>query len=949
MRGRDPFARAEPGFSLPVLERLAPPPPPDLIAGLIERHSGPGDVVLDLHGRGGWVARAAIDRQRRGVSIETGPLTRLLAELVLRPPDLRHLDAAFQALSASPRGETSLRLAVGELFASRCATCGRALLLDDVAWDAPPEAAPGTGAEAATESADAPARKLYRCTVCRDQQRGGEQRQAPLDDDDRKRAGPRAEAVAVRHRLADRFPISDGGAALVEDLLDLHTDRQLLGLAWILERIESDLRAEPVEAALRLGLLHAIGPASRLAGPTGRPAALRVADGRVRRPTGPWRERNPWLAFEEGFRLVRAFVQRLEATGLGPIQARLGTDIRSLGEGAATAVLHGGGPATLRALQVEARDLARRPVRPRLSLVLGQAPVQPAHDRLALAFQATGWVLGRDAAASLPIEPLLGSPLRAPWGWQAAAMRRSLEAIEPLLERHGRAVLLLESGGAEALTAAALGGAGAGYRVVEARLGEADRDHGGVVELLPPGAPLPPGPRTRANVPLGPVSDGAGDPELVPGRGLFAPPERYDARPFSAADAARTVTESAVEALRARGEPARMERLLGEILIGLERAGQLRRLVAAPSGSATPESVVPEAEPGHVARPAEPPEPARGADGTRRPDVAGTGPLRGSAAAPPGSGTSRIRGHGAAPAPTPDQVERLVALIRDELARPNQRRLVEIEPGRWWLGDREDRAAAAAPLADRVEWAVYSLLSTAGPLSESVFFERIAGLFGGPDLPDETLVRSCLQSYRSRASTPERLVTGEDLLRRSEDHAELLALLVDGGHRLGLQVWLGLREQGRRVDGVPLGDLLDDREQSAHLPGIVRAPVDEVEAVDCIWYVRGRLTFLFEVEWTAMLGEPVLRRHARIPQEEHIARFLVIPPERTELVRHKLERSPVLRAALEEGNWHVLKWNHLRTFLAAEEPDLADLEPLLGLDPTVERSGEQLPLFSPER
>jgi hypothetical protein len=244
---------------------------------------------------------------------------------------------------------------------------------------------------------------------------------------------------------------------------------------------------------------------------------------------------------------------------------------------------------------------------------------------------------------------------------------------------------------------------------------------------------------------------------------------------------------------------------------------------------------------------------------------------------------------------------------------------------------------------------VYSLLSTAGPLSESAFFERIAGLFSGPDLPDETLVRSCLESYRSRASTPERLVTGEDLLRRSEDHAGLLALLAEGGHRLGLQVWLGLREQGRRVDGVPLGDRLDDRERSAHLPGIVRAPLDELEAVDCIWYVRGRATFLFEVEWTAMLGDAVLRRHARIPQEEHLVRFLVIPPERTELVRHKLERSPVLRAAIEEGNWHVLKWNHLRTFLAAEEPDLADLEPLLGLDPTAERSGEQLPLFSPER
>ena len=71
------------------------------------------------------------------------------------------------------------------------------------------------------------------------------------------------------------------------------------------------------------------------------------------------------------------------------------------------------------------------------------------------------------------------------------------------------------------------------------------------------------------------------------------------------------------------------------------------------------------------------------------------------------------------------------------------------------------------PLADRVEWAVYSLLSTAGPLSEASFLERIARLVHGPDLPDETLVRACLESYRSLASTQDRLVTADDLVRRS--------------------------------------------------------------------------------------------------------------------------------------------------------------------------------------
>ena len=88
-------AHDDPGLALPFFERLAPPPPSGLLISRIDQHTGPGDVVADLAGRGGWVARAALDRQRRAFSLEGSPLTRLLADLVLRPPDLRHLDAAF--------------------------------------------------------------------------------------------------------------------------------------------------------------------------------------------------------------------------------------------------------------------------------------------------------------------------------------------------------------------------------------------------------------------------------------------------------------------------------------------------------------------------------------------------------------------------------------------------------------------------------------------------------------------------------------------------------------------------------------------------------------------------------------------------------------------------------------------------------------------------------------
>ena len=85
---------------------------------------------------------------------------------------------------------------------------------------------------------------------------------------------------------------------------------------------------------------------------------------------------------------------------------------------------------------------------------------------------------------------------------------------------------------------------------------------------------------------LDPVPGGAGDPDLVPGPGLFAAPERFDQRPFSALEAARKVSETAVEMLKARGEPARYERLLPEILVGLDRGGMLRRYTTTASSDA---------------------------------------------------------------------------------------------------------------------------------------------------------------------------------------------------------------------------------------------------------------------------------------------------------------------------------------------------------------------------
>jgi hypothetical protein len=297
-----------------------------------------------------------------------------------------------------------------------------------------------------------------------------------------------------------------------------------------------------------------------------------------------------------------------------------------------------------------------------------------------------------------------------------------------------------------------------------------------------------------------------------------------------------------------------------------------------------------------------------------------------------------------------DRVERggpalLAVLLREELWREDHPTLLRVgdpQNPAWWL--REPELAADGTLSDRVEWATFSLLTTAGRLDESSFLDRIYALFPGIASPDEELVRACLAAY-AEVGDGGQVRSEEDLTARIADHSRVLAAIVEFGHRLGLRAWISRREQERPWQHGTLGDLLKEDERRTYLPLVIRAPAEVLGAVDALWYVRNRSSYLFEVEWTAMLGEAILRRGTQVPPSEQQARFFVIPSERTELLRLKLARSPWVRAEMERQNWHVLKWPHLEALVAREGARIEWLEPMIGLDPLVERGGKQLTMF----
>ncbi len=689
------------------------------------------------------------------------------------------------------------------------------------------------------------------------------------------REGPHVQA------LRDRFPVLDGRRDLVDELLALYTPRNLYALATIAGKIEAELRDPATSAVFRLALAACLLPASRLNGYPGRVASLRITAGHVRQPASRHqREVNVWRLFEASFRDVRTSIAAL---GRERRAARFATDFDDLG-----------GISAANVLWIRTRPAVAGQYLPEqaVDFVLGTPPPPASVDELSFEYLATAWLIGREAAETLRLEPLFGSGVGAPDGADATALRHAMASAAGTLRPGGWFNVLLEADDPDRMLTVAVAGAAAGLDL-DAVLHRESGRAGDAVALhfrKPSGED-----RLRSAVGSHPLQLGAEDGHLT-----------YP-------ELAGAVTRATVALLRDRGEPAGLTRLAAAVLIELQRTGLLRRVA----------------------------ETRNGADHET--------PARGDPADGDDTGTDDDANH----ANGRDlRVERLTpgrtllaSLIEEELRRedhPDLVRLGEPERPAWWLRDPE---LAEQPLADRVEWATYSILSTAGRLDEAGFLDRIYRLFPGLQAPDEELVRACLAAY-ARVGERGQLRTEDELGARFGDHTRILGLLAEYGHRLGLRVWISRREHDKPVaGGQRLLDLLADDERRAYLPLVVRGPSDDLGAVDALWYVRGKLTFLLEVEWTAMMGDAILRRGRAIPVTDQQARILLFPAERTELVRLKLERSPWLRNEVERQNWHFLKWEHLETLAQRDGAKIGWLEPVLGLDPLIERGGEQLTMF----
>jgi hypothetical protein len=243
----------------------------------------------------------------------------------------------------------------------------------------------------------------------------------------------------------------------------------------------------------------------------------------------------------------------------------------------------------------------------------------------------------------------------------------------------------------------------------------------------------------------------------------------------------------------------------------------------------------------------------------------------------------------------------------------------------WWLPEPEK---AARPLGDRVEEAIHQVLWDSLILNRQALEEAIYPRFPGFLTPEESIIEACLESY-SKEITPGhwQLRIEDQEERRKDQRVQGVTQLIKLGQRLGYGVWVNPAwREGVSEDSLATGQVPFD-------PG-------PLASFDVLWCEEETIHAFF-LTTKATLGH-LLQVEAGTGE---VYRYLVIPAERASLVDFKLRRNPLLREAMVEGNWQIIKYGHLAWLVKAEEIDRHDLKKIVGLKPIIEQAEAQIPLF----
>src|SRR5581483_6408365 len=223
------------------------------------------------------------------------PLGEWARGVVADAPSTDEILAAFERVADSALIGTPHRVAMRELYGSRCATCRAPTVVEAFLWE---------------RDAPVPSKKAFRCGVCARDGRALLIEATDAEDEERtRRLEPRGMAY---WQFVERFGQDPAAQALGESVAALYTPRNITALMATLRAIETAGDAAPeARAVLKLCLLETIVSGSRLNAVAGHGAPLRVEKGRARRGhAAQTRELNIWLEYERTVRELVAWLSQ---------------------------------------------------------------------------------------------------------------------------------------------------------------------------------------------------------------------------------------------------------------------------------------------------------------------------------------------------------------------------------------------------------------------------------------------------------------------------------------------------------------------------------------------------------------------------------------------------------------------------------------------------------------
>ena len=421
----DFFVPARTRIGAGFLDRYLPPQAENVVSACAEALTLPGDLILDPFCQSPAVVLGAIARGRRILATSTNPIDAFAVRQILSPLPVRQLNAAATRLGETVRGGALLRDHIQNLYRCKCPSCKRAATADYFVWNV---------------ERDAPVEKRVICAAC------GFQGVTAILDDDRAVLAQIEQKGLTYFFALDRMSVAgDEARHEGEQMLKLYTHRARYALAQMVMKIEAEFARSPEEAALKYLILACMVRC----GLFNRPPA--PEDG-SRRASGLRLERNVWIVFEEAWAELREQAPPPESLKLGPLAGPDGIE----------QVLPEKGTDNAAVLHCSIRDLARvLPVQSVRLIMTGLSNSSQRYWRLC--FLWSGWLFGRDVAASL--KPLILQPI-PDWPWYVRTMGASIRALRPKLHLNGHLAFMLSPQKSTQSEAAQMAAAAAGMRFV---------------------------------------------------------------------------------------------------------------------------------------------------------------------------------------------------------------------------------------------------------------------------------------------------------------------------------------------------------------------------------------------------------------------------------------------------------------------------------------------------